>query len=298
MRILLTLIASAGLVSCVGGIDPVITDDGNDNGDNPAGGDLTKAKQLYTDNVFPIVRKCDGGACHGETAVGATLTRFVAADPANAWTVAVGYTALVGTFAPSTAPILTMITPGTHKAISYTADEEAKIVEWLTEEVSARNGAPTGEPPVPGQETLSQAAERVMQGFAGCMTKTNFDAANMANAWGNLRAQNNSACQTCHTNGGHGFIASQQSQLFYDVVSTKKNYWLQYFTVKLDEGPAAAKVIVNEVSFKGVALSVAPHLEHPRFNPTDNNGMTALKNLYDTTMTAVAAGGCAPGALK
>ena len=41
------------------------------------------------------------------------------------------------------------------------------------------------------------------------MTLTNFNSANMAQAWGNMQAQNNSTCEECHTNGGQGFVASQ-----------------------------------------------------------------------------------------
>ena len=57
MRSTLLAIAMVGLVGCVGGIesgnggggDPLETPDGdgNDNGDNPSGADLSQAKQLF-----------------------------------------------------------------------------------------------------------------------------------------------------------------------------------------------------------------------------------------------------------
>jgi hypothetical protein len=124
MRLLMTLIATAGLASCVGDIsskaDPKNGNDGNDNGDNPAGADLSEARRLFDTNVYTILnRKCSGGGCHSETAAGATLTRFVATDAERGWEVAVNYTALVGSFAPSTAPVLTLIQPsGSHKGSS------------------------------------------------------------------------------------------------------------------------------------------------------------------------------------
>jgi hypothetical protein len=295
MRIFLMLIASAGLASCVGDIEsnarPAEGNDGNENGDNPSGGNLTEAKRLFDDNVYSIINaKCSGGACHSETAQGATLTRFVATDKVRGWEIAANYTALVGNFAPVTAPILNIIKAG-HKGMTYTPAEEGKITEWLTAEVNTRN---TGTPAQPAGETLSQAAERVLSAFAGCMTIANFNTANMANAWGNLNAQNNQQCENCHGNGGEGFIASRDANAFFGVVSTKKMFFLQYFTVDLTMGAAAAKVKINEVSFKGVATAQDPHREHPTFNATNNNGMTALKAFYDSTSLAVTGGACQP----
>lgn len=296
---LLAALAMVGLVGCVGGVESTGGDplgspdgDGNDNGDNPAGSDLTAAKQLFDSNVYTIVSaKCSGGACHSETASGSTLTRFVATDATRGWTVATNYAALVGNFASSAAPILTKIKAG-HQGKTYTPTEEANITAWLNKEVELRNGQTT--PPPSGGETLSAATERVLSEFAGCMSKTNFDTANMANAWGNMTAQNNEQCRDCHVTGGFGFIASDVSQPFYNVVSTKKYYFLQYLTVDLTGGPAAAKVIVNETSFKGVSTGQDPHREHPRFNSTNNAGMTALKAFYDSTMARKAAGTCDP----
>ncbi|MDQ3365914.1 MAG: hypothetical protein M3680_10855 [Myxococcota bacterium] len=301
MRTLLVLIASVGLVGCVGDVetgsnvnpnDP--TDDGNDNDDNPAGGNLTAARQLFDTTVYTVIaQKCTGGACHSESATGTTLTRFVATDATKGWEMAVGYQALVGNFAASAAPILTMIKPG-HKGVVYAAEEEQKIVAWLDAEVAARNGQPVGPPPT-GGETLSQATERVLSAFAGCMTYDNFRAANMSQAWGGMEAQNNQNCDNCHATGGEGFIASRQPQFMFDVVSTKKYFFLQYFTVNLTMGAAMAKVELNKSSFLGVANGQAPHLEHPRFNALQNPGMTASLKFYDATMLRVnTAGLCAP----
>ena len=303
-NILLTAIAAFGLVGCVGGIssegaDPLDSPDGdgNDNGDNPAGADLSAAKALYDTTVHTIMEaKCSGGACHAENATGATLTRFVALDATKGWQTATNYTALVGNFAASAAPILTKVKAGGvagHQGKTYTPDEESKITAWLNKEVELRNGqvAPPPNQP-PGVETLSQATERVLSEFAGCMTKTDFDAANMAQAWGGLQAQNNQECDNCHANGAEGFVASRLSTQFWNIFSVKKYYFLQYMTVDLTQGAAAAKVVINTTSFRGVATAQDPHREHPTFNATNNQGMNALNQFYNATMAKKTAGTC------
>lgn len=302
---LLATIAALGLVGCVGGIsseggDPLDSPDGdgNDNGDNPAGADLSAAKMLYDTNVHPImVAKCTGGACHAETSTGATLTRFVATDAAKGWQTATNYTALVGNYAASAAPVLTKVKAGGtlgHQGKTYTTDEETKITAWLNKEVELRNGQTPITPPPGGggPETLSAATERVLSEFAGCMTKTDFDAANMAQAWGGMQAQNNQECDNCHATGGEGFVASRLSSQFWNIFSNKKYYFLQYMTVDLTMGAAAAKVVINTTSFRGVATATDPHREHPTFNATNNQGMNALNSFYTTTMAKKTAGTC------
>ncbi len=303
MRTLLALIASVSLVGCVGDVDSMGPGDEPVNDpqttNNPAGGDLAAAKKKFDDNVFSVLTmKCSGGACHSQAGTGGSVTKFVATVAADGHKMASEYTALVGNFTSSAAPILTMIKGGNHKGVTYVSAEEAKIVDWLDAEVTARNVNPNNPPPTSG-ETLSQATERVLSGFAGCMQYTDFQAANMANAWGNLTAQNNQNCENCHATGGEGFIASRNSQFFYDVVSTKKYFFLQYFTVDLTQGAMAAKVVMNQASFLGVSQGLDPHREHPRFNATQNQGMTALTQFYNATMARVGqAGLCAPKPLQ
>ena len=295
---LLAALAMVGLAGCVGGIEsgtgnPLQSPDGdgNDNGDNPAGADLTTAKQAFDTNVYPLIQRCSSGACHADTASGATLTRFVAMDPAQGWQVATNYTAFVGNFTATAAPVLTYIQGRAHQGMAdWSATEVGKITAWLDVELALRNGQTT--PPPTGQETLAQASERVFAEFAGCMSPTIFQTANMT-AWGNVGAQNNQQCKDCHVTGGEGFIASDQETLFYTVISTRKMFLLQYFNVDLTGGAAAAKIVVNEVSVKGVAEGIAPHGEHPRFN-LDNNGIDASREFLRLTMERKAAGTCDP----
>jgi len=297
MRILLAMIASASLIGCVGDVDsmqdtPNPVNPGAPTPTNPSGQDFSAAKALFDANVFPIINsKCSGSACHSQAGAGGSVTKFVATNAGDGWDIATNYTALVGNFTPSAAPVITMIKGGNHKGMSYMAAEEAKIVEWLNKEVELRNGQPS-QPSMPGVETLSQATERVLSQFAGCMQQTDFNAANMGPAWGNMNTNNNSQCHDCHVNGGEGYIAANDNTFMYSVVSTKKYYSLQYFTVDLTQGAAGAKVVVNKASFVGVANGQDPHREHPRFQCASvtnctNQGMTALTQFYNATMARV-----------
>jgi len=143
--------------------------------------------------------------------------------------------------------------------------------------------------PTPTAETAAAATTRVLTQWSGCMSLTNFNTANMAQAWGNMQAGNNDTCEQCHTNGGQGFVASQQVSTFFSLITKHRQYMTQYFAVDLSGGTTAAKVIINTVSFKQVGTGIAPHTEHPRFNPTNNQGMTALKSFYDSTNLAMTA---------
>lgn len=306
MRTLLAMIASVGLIGCVGDVDSMSGVDTQNPATpsgptptNPTGTDLSAAKALFDANVFSVLeQKCSGGACHSQAGSGGSVTKFVATNASDGWDIATNYQALVTNFTPSAAPILTMIKPGTHKGVTYTATEETKIVEWLNKEVELRNGQPAGGTPG-GGETLSQATERVLSAFNGCMQLTDFQAANMANAWGNLTAQNNQQCKRCHVNGGEGYIATTDAPFMFETLNTRKYQFLQYFTVDLTMGAMAAKVKINTASFMGVALGQDPHREHPRFNPTQNQGMTALNQFYNATMTRVNTPGlCAPKPLQ
>lgn len=296
-KTLLAAIAMASLVGCVGGIeqgsDPLTSPDGdgNDNGDNPAGSDLTAAKTLFDTNVYGIIMaKCSGGACHSDTASGATLTRFVASDATKGWSTATNYQSLVGNFTPTAAPILTKLsTP--HNGLAYSSDEVTKITTWLTKEVELRQGQTTPTPT--GAESLTQASERVLAEFSGCMTLDDFKTANMAQAWGNMNAQNNQQCENCHATGGEGFVASRNETFMWTVFSERKYFFLQYLTVDLLGGAPAAKIIMNQTSFKGVSGGLAPHAEHPTFNSGPNSqGMQALKKFYDSVMAKKTAGTC------
>ncbi len=287
--LLAAAMATMGLVGCVGGINDMGPGDDDTNPPPPTN---RTARQMFDQDVYPSVLMADCAGCHTATPTPLTdKTYFVAAAAADGYDTATKYTALVGDFSPSDAPILTKIAAG-HNNITYTADQLGKITNWLNQEVSERTmGAvpPPSTTTPPTTESAADATTRVLKQWSGCMTLANFNTANMADQWGNMQDNNNSTCQECHTSGGQGFVASALVSSMWDLISTQRQFMTQYFAVDLTGGTAAAKVIINTVSFTQVGTGVAPHIEHDRFNPTNNQGMTALNKFYTSTMAALTA---------
>jgi hypothetical protein len=292
------VVAAAGLVGCVGGIDtPTPTPQDpppgtvGDGGKGPA---AAMARTMFETNVYPVLAatgRCVN--CHALAGPVGNVTGFVAPTVADAYVTAVGFQALVGDWTPTGAPILLKVAAG-HNGQTYTNDEKAKITAWLNQELTARSGN-TGTTPPTG-ESPADATVRLTKEWSGCMTQANFTTANMT-AWGNMRA-NNSRCVSCHGNAEYGQIASDAVNPFFTVISTNKYYMAQYFSVDLSQGVATAKVIINTKSFDGVRQGIAPHLEHPRFTLIGSTGMAALQKFYDLTMASKTAGTCGPPTLK
>lgn len=299
-NILLAVVAAAGLVGCVGGIDtnptPIPTDPPSQGvGGGTSGPSAQAARTAFDTNVYPIISaagRCI--ACHSSSGPVGNVTGFVAPAAADGYVTAVGYQALVGDWTPGGAPILTKIAAG-HNGQTYSDADKTKITDWLNAELTARASGGGNTTPTPGQESPADATLRLTKQWSGCMTQTNFNTANMV-AWATMRADN-SQCQTCHVDGEYGQIATNVATTFFNTISTNKYYMAQYFTVDLSQGVAAAKVIVNTRSFTGVGTDLPPHVEHPRFNPTNNAGMTALNKFYTLTMANLTAGTCGPSTL-
>jgi len=70
-------------------------------------------------------------------------------------------------------------------------------------------------------------------------------------------------------------------------MSENSAYMLKFFSVDTSSTPA--KVVVNTGSFMNAGTTI---VGHPRFNPTTNIGMTALKAFYDLAMAKQTAGTC------
>jgi len=301
MRIFLAMIASLGLVGCVGGIEQpgdTLDPDPGGTGGGGSGQAAVEAKALFESGVYPTISTLCVG-CHNASGPNGNVTGFVSTELSNAYATATGYQALVGNWTPEGAPIVTKITGAnktpSHQPISFNPDQLDKITQWLNKELEAR-GATTGGNP---DETAGEATQRLLEEWSGCMTLTNFEAADMRQ-WGNVNANNAGNCRTCHSKGEYGFVADNQSSFFFQTITTNKYYMLQYFSVDLSMGVPAAKIIVNERSFTGVGTGIAPHQQHGTFNPTNNNGYAALQQFYNTTMTAktTAPGGiCGPSTL-
>jgi hypothetical protein len=300
-NILLSVVAAAGLVGCVGGIDmpsgggPTPTPTPVDNG--PA---AMAARSAFDTGVYPIIAasgRCV--SCHSAAGPSGNDTGFVGTTAANGYDTAVGYVALIGDLTPAGSPILAKIAaPGGHEGQSYTDPEKAAITTWLSAELTKRSssgGTGSGSGSGTTTESPGAATTRLTNEWSGCMTLANFTAANMI-AFGNMRADN-SACKTCHVNGEYGQIASDVAAPFFTLISTNRYYMAQYFTVDLSGGVATAQIIPNTKSLTNMGLAIAPHTEHPRFTFAGSTGDTALKAFYTSTMAAKTAGTCGPPTL-
>jgi len=143
-------------------------------------------------------------------------------------------------------------------------------------------------PPMP-DAPAPLTPKQVLEQWSGCMTLTDFQTANMAEAWSELSASNNQLCRNCHADGGFSFIASPDENLFFTIMSEHSFYLVKFFSVQGED------VIINTVSFQNAAVTLA---SHPRFNSAENAGMIALKQFYDATLARKTAGTCDPPRLK
>jgi hypothetical protein len=298
-NILLAVVAAAGLVGCVGGIDSTSGDDGSGSGsgsgsagDPVVPGKADQAKPLFDANIYPILStKCI--SCHKAASPLPGAPGFVAATLADGYSTAHSYGALVGdiTGPASATPILKIIAAG-HNGVVYSPDDITKITDWLAAELAAKNaGAPV--------DTTSPGAiiTRLQQEWSGCMTLTNFTTAKMVQ-FANLQTNDgngNATCGACHDNAEYNMLATTLPQKFFDGISKQNTLMSQYFTV--DSVTAPTKMIVNEVQLQLVAKAAAPHIGHRPFNLTNSQALTALKSFYDLTAAAKAAGTCGPSVL-
>ncbi len=291
------LASTIGLIGCIGQLETGSGTNPNPNGENSI------AKKMFEQSVFPILRNpgsdADCSECHDEKAPSGNLTGFVASGVSNSYATVTSFQAVVGNFTPATAQILTKI-EATHEGRKYTADQKAKITEWLAQEVAERAG---GTAPPPGDATGKTVTARLVNEFSGCMDIADYTAAGMSTAWNNMTADG-SACKTCHATGAYGMIVSGLAETapqggppgMFTTISTNKYFMVQWFTVDLATG--TPKVVINQKSFEGVSKGLAPHAQHPRFNALNNPGMTALKKFYDATMQKVEAKTCGPTKLN
>jgi|GEM_PF-1753054 len=304
MRSILLAVMSVGLVGCIGQLDsPGSGSVGGGTNPPPTSGTggPSMGQTLFETNVYPIIKNpgqlSDCSQCHDSAAPSGNVTGFVAGTKADAYATITSFQAVVGNFTPTTAEIMTQVAAA-HEGRMYTDDQKAKITAWLAQEVTDRASGGGGGSGTTSGETPSAATSRVLNEWSACMNIDDFKTANMAGAWGQMNA-NGSACKDCHATGGYGMIVTGISETtpngppgLYTTIATNKYYTIQYFTVDLSGGPAAAKVVINHTSFDGVSKGIAPHAEHPRFDSTNNPGMTALQKFYDLTMAKVTAGGC------
>lgn len=268
------------LAGCVGGID-------SSGGGTPTTVDSSPLG-TFESSVAPILARCDG--CHTSASNAPNFADSVAATEYQKVT---SQPTVIGDFSASGTPLLTTIVAGGHNGMTYSSAEVATITAWLTKEVAARMPTTTTTTTTtnPSEPQIIAALE---DQWSGCLTLGDFTSANMADAWGNMMAEDpQEACETCHVTGGNNFIASDNGPQFFQYISTKRNYMLQYFAVDVDHGPA--KMIVNWTSFASVNGGGINNA-HPLF-PLNNDGMTALTAFYDLVASRLAQGACGPKTL-
>lgn len=310
-EVLLAAITSLSLVGCVGDLSTGGTTGGNDDDD----GDTTDpgqnpnpngvAKKQFEETVYPIISQdwltsmsgCAGAGCH-ELGNTPTATQFVAPTVDEGWITITGFTAVVGSFTPTTAGILTKLDLP-HNARVYTDAEKQAIIDWLAVEADERanpTGGGGGDPMEPAAESPAQATSRLMNAWSSCLTLADFQAANMGTEWNQMTA-GGQACNACHTTGLYGFIVSpiiegESPPGFYTTLATKKEYMGMWFTPDLTVTGAdgkRGKMVINEQAFIGVSQGKAPHATHPTFNALNNDGMDALREWYELTMQKIEA---------
>jgi hypothetical protein len=250
---------------------------------DPGGGGM--AKTLYVNNVHSILNRCSGGACHSSDAASAALGKFYLMDASAGYDKITQSPTIIGSgnqAFSSIAPIITKIDAG-HQGVTYSPAEKTSISNWLAKEVEERKDkTPSGPPPPDPKE--------VLRTFSGCLTLADFNQAQMTQKWSTLAASNNQKCLNCHQGGIAGFVVSTDSALYFKLVTEQSAQLLKYFTV--DSSVTPPKVIINTGSFMNAGVTLAGH---PRFDPTTNAGMTALKAWYDL---AIAKGTCGAPTIK
>jgi hypothetical protein len=120
----------------------------------------------------------------------------------------------------------------------------------------------------------------IFKAWSGCMTLTNFQAANMVMAWTTLVTNDGKQCMNCHDYGEYNFMASDDEAAFFAGITQHSYLMSKYFTVDIP----TEKVMINTTSFKAANSAAG----HPKFNATMNQGMTALQTFYDATVANIA----------
>jgi len=280
MRLLTTSLLLLA-VGCVGSIGDNPNDPGGD--DQGSGSNTsTRGRTTFKSDVHPALGKCAGAGCHDTNGVSGTLSRFYNTDADTSYNALVNSPLVVGQFS-SVAPLLSHIAAG-HKGVTYTPDEQSKITNWLSVELTERSSGGNGSnnpPPPPDPKIL-------LREWSGCMSLANFTQANMPTAWGNLAASNGQKCTNCHQNG-LGILITPDANLFFNSMSQQSYFMLKFFTVDT----TANKIVVNTGSFMN-ALKISGH---PQFDATTNAGLTALKSFYDLTAARKTANQCDPARL-
>jgi hypothetical protein len=273
-------------------MDPPPIEDPTEDPTPMPGNPLLDAEVLFNDTVRPIMQaKCSATVCHGGTDV--SPLKFCPDVPAQYHVVITGYaTQLTGYFDKAVAPIIHKVYPGPHPGVMYDAADIAKIEAWLDAEKAARQDPNNPNPnPNPTGPSPGEISEQLMTEWSGCMNLAEWNQLEVAQAWA-AKGSGEGPCIRCHINGQASFIATDESERMFNVLTTSRFFMSTFFVANVVD-LANAKMEVNRPEFERVGNNLYPHIEHPSFN-VDGNAMTKLVDFYNLTMARKAAGTCDP----
>lgn len=316
--LLLAALASVSMVAtgCVGSLDTTMpggggggsvgggggggggTGSGSDQpapppGSTPGGQASDTARIAFNTNVYPIISaKCTTGACHMVGNLGPNAPGFVDPttpnqDPNKAWMTATSPAlGLLGNYDTS-ALILHEGNNAGHFA-NYSTSEVATITNWLTLEGQWRNAQT-------GSGSGSGTTVDLMKQWSGCLTKTDFDTAQMATAWATQVNTSEGQCKQCHVNGTGNMMATPQDQYMFNAISMYRAYEMTFFQVDTTQN----KVVMNTTAFE-TAYDGGLDGEHPRNwtggaptpDNTNNAGIQALTQWYQLASQKLANNQC------
>jgi hypothetical protein len=251
-----------------------------------------EARAMFNRDVQPLLQgKCSVEACHGGTAV--SPIKFCPPNAADYYSVVTSYDRqLTGYFAKADAPLINKIDPGPHNGATYTPAEIAAIGAWLDKELEARTQENPNNPnptPNPTGPTPGQVSEQLIMEWSGCMNLADWNELEVAQAWA-AKGTSEGPCIRCHINGQASFIATDESERMFNVLTTNRYFMLSYFAANVVD-VANARMEVNRPAFDRVANGTYPHIEHPQFD-VEGNAFDKLTEFYNRTVARKAANTC------
>lgn len=187
-----------------------------------------------------------------------------------------------------TAPANSMLLlKGAHTGPAWTPSQAEVVTQWLDLEAEERGldtgtGTGGGGPVDPPGQTLEEA----LQGFAACMSTTDWEATGMDT----VPNQNTTAgpCKSCHQTGtGGAFLSGDPSETFQNTHQMPYILKLVLGTVNPD-GSFKDLVPANRFIDKGSEGG-----QHPKFLMTPERAL-AIQAFFGTTYDKWKAGPCAP----
>ena len=122
------------LGACVGSLEPVDGTGGGGGGGDDDGGGTGVARQMFDDDVAPLMGACAG--CHTGAAGSSPLKFLGTGAAAGYYTAIVGQTSVTGNFVPANASLLNQ---GAHQGVSaWTTAQSDTISMWLLAEAQER----------------------------------------------------------------------------------------------------------------------------------------------------------------